>query len=73
MFDGYRSADELFHDLAGAGCSEEMIVALLHSDRAESLRRLEEFRAELLNEIHREKYCIEFLNEQLCILKKGAG
>ena len=73
MLGGYRSTEELDQDLADAGFSEEMtarfLSCLLQGDKAESLCRLEEHRAKLLDEIHRERSCIEFLDEQICSLK----
>lgn len=74
MFTGYRSTEELTQNLIDAGCSDEMITTilscLLHGDRAESLCRLEERRAELLNDIHKEQYEIEYLDELLDHLRE---
>ena len=72
MFGGYRSTEELAQNLADAGFSEEMtacfLSCLLQGDKDESLCRLEEHRAKLLDEIHREQSFLEFLDEQICSL-----
>lgn len=69
MFGGYRNTEELAQSLTDAGLSGEMkarlLSCLLQGDKAESLCRLEEHRAKLLDEIHREQSCIEFLEEQI--------
>ncbi|MCH5343221.1 MAG: hypothetical protein J1E64_04205 [Acetatifactor sp.] len=74
MFRGYKNEEELTQNLIDAGCSETMITCFLscflHGDKTGSLCRLEERRAELLREIHKEQFCIEFLDEQLYSLKE---
>ena len=74
MFTGYQNIERMTQNLIDAGCSEAMISCflscLLHGDKAGSLCQLEERRAELLREIHKEQSCIEFLDEQLCSLKE---
>lgn len=74
MFTGYQSTEELTQNLIDAGCSDEMITTilscLLHGDRAKSLCRLEERRAELLNDIHKEQFEIEYLDELLDHLRE---
>lgn len=73
MFSGYQNTEELTQNMMDAGCSEEMIACLLscllHGDKAGGLCQLEERRAELLDEIHKEQSCIEFLDELLYSLK----
>lgn len=70
MFNSYNNTEELTQNLIDAGCSETMISCFLSclstGDKAGSLCRLEEWRAELLSEIHKEQSCIEFLDEHLC-------
>ena len=70
MFNSYINTEELTQNLIDAGCSGTMISCvlsgLLTGDKAGSLCQLEEWRAELLSEIHKEQSCIEFLDEHLC-------
>lgn len=73
MFKGCQNAEELTQNMADAGCTEEMIAGFLsclqRGDKAEGLCLLEGQRQELLHEIHRERSCIEFLDEQLNSLR----
>ena len=73
MFEGYQNTEELTHNLIDAGCSDAMITCFLsclsRGDKAGSLKRLEEWRTELLREIHKDQSCIEFLDKQLYSLK----
>lgn len=75
MFTGYQSTEELTQNLIDAGCSQEMIACLLSclldGNKQEGLCRLEERRAELLNDIHKEQSGIEYLDELLDSLKKN--
>lgn len=65
--------EELTQNMVDAGCAEEMITCFMSclnkGDKSGGLRLLQERRAELLCEIHREQSCIEFLEEAL----KGIG
>ena len=69
MFNSHNDTEELTQNLIDAGCSERMISCflscLLQGDKAGSLCQLEVWRAELLNKIHKEQSCIEFLDEYL--------
>lgn len=73
MFKGSQNTEKLTQNLIDAGCCETMInvflSCLLHGDKTGSLCRLEERRTELLNDIHKEQSCIEFLDEQLYSLR----
>ena len=73
MFGGYQNTEELTRNLIDAGCSETMITGFLscifNGDKAGGLKRLEEWRTELLREIHKDQSCIEFLDEQLYSLR----
>ena len=73
MFEGYQDTEELTQNLIDAGCTEEMITCFLsllqQGDKVGSLSQLEEWRSELLEEIHREQSYIELLDEQLYSLK----
>ena len=74
MFTGYQSTEELTQNLIDAGCSEEMIACLvsclLDGNKEEGLCRLEERRAELLHNIHKEQSGIEYLDELLGSLRE---
>ena len=74
MFTGYQSIEELTQNLIDAGCSKEMIAGLssclLDGNKEEGLSRLEERRAELLNDIHKGQSCIEYLDELLMSLRE---
>ena len=74
MFTGYRTTEELTQSLLDAGCSEEMIACLvsclLDGNKEEGLCRLEERRAELLHDIHKEQSGIEYLDELLDSLRE---
>ena len=73
MFTGYQRAEELTQNLMDAGCSEEMIAQLLScllcGNKGDCLCQLEELRSGLLEDIHREKSGIEYLNELLGSLR----
>ena len=74
MFEGYQNTEELTQNLIDAGCGEERLACflscLLNGDRAESLRMLEEWRADLLREIHKERACMEYLDQLLYDLRE---
>lgn len=73
MFEGYQNTDELAGDLIDAGCSKTVISCVLSclysGDKAGGLAQLAKRRSELLHEIHKEQFCIEFLDEQLYMLR----
>lgn len=73
MFSVKQSTEELTQNLIDAGCSEDAIKSflscLLNGDKAESLCRLQEQRSELLEEIHKDKSCIELLDELILNLR----
>ena len=74
MFTGYQSIEELTRHLRDIGCGEDTIhdlVSHLRSgEKAEGLCQLEQWRAKLLHEIHKEQSCIAYLDEMLCRIKK---
>ena len=74
MFTGYQSTEELTQNLIDAGCSEKMIACLvsclLDGNKEEGLCRLEERRAELLHDIHKEQSGIEYLDKLLDSLRE---
>ena len=74
MFAGYQSIEELTQNLIDAGCHEELITCILscflHGDRKKGLCLLEEKRADLLHDIHKEQSGIEYLDELLDSLRE---
>ena len=74
MFADYQNTEELTQNLIDAGCSEEMIACLvsclLDGNKEEGLCRLEERRAELLHDMHKEQSGIEYLDELLDSLRE---
>ena len=74
MFEGYQNTEELAHNLIDAGCSKTMITGFLScfcsGDKTGGLGLLEKRRSELLEEIHKDQSCIEFLDEQLYSLRE---
>lgn len=73
MFRVDQSTEELIQNLVDAGCGDDTIEVflscLLNGDKAESLCRLQEQRSELLEEIHKDKSCIELLDELILKLR----
>ena len=73
MFSIKQSTEELTQNLIDAGCSKDTIKSflscLLNGDKAESLCRLQEQRSKLLEEIHKDKSCIELLDELILKLR----
>ena len=73
MFTGYQTAEELTQNLIDAGCGQEMIACLLsclwEGGKGECLCRLEEWRAQLLDDIRRERSDLAYLNELLAGLR----
>ena len=76
MFTGYQNIEELAQHLRDIGYSEDMIAALisrlLSGEKTQCLCQLEQWRAKLLDEIHKERYCIASLDEMLFSLKREA-
>ena len=76
MFTSYQNIEELTQHLRDIGYSEDMIAELLShllsGEKTEGLCQLEQWRAELLDEIHKDRSCIASIDEMLCSLKKAA-
>ena len=73
MFTGYQTTEELTQNLKDAGCGREMIACLLsclsEGCKTECLCQLEERRAELLGNIHKEQSGLDYLDELLASLR----
>ena len=65
--------EALTQNMRDAGCNEEMITCLLfclsNGDKAESLARLKEWREKLLGDIHKDRSCMEDLDQLLSELR----
>ena len=74
MFTGYQNIEELTQHLRDIGYSEDMIADLLShllsGEKTEGLCQLEQWRAKLLGEIHKERSRIASIDEMLCSLKR---
>lgn len=74
MFTGYQTTEKLTQCLTDTGCSEEMIACLLSclsdGNKKECLCRLEEWRSELLDGIHKERSSMEYLDELLAGIRE---
>ena len=73
MFTGYQTTEELTQNLIDAGCGQEMIACLLsclsEGGKEECLCQLEDRRAELLGDIHKEQSGLAYLDELLAGLR----
>ena len=73
MFKGYKNTEELTQNLMDAGCDSNMIASFIsclkHGDKAGGLWHLSEQRGKLLDEIHKEKAGIDFLDALLLDLR----
>ena len=76
MREGYLSVEELKQHLADTGLSEEnvsdVISGMLCGRQRECVCRLEAWRTELLNEIHRHRHSIESIDEMLRDLREAS-
>lgn len=70
----YQNIEELVRNMTDAGCSESTIACFCdcvsQGDTKESLCILERRREELLNEIHKSRSCIDFLNRVFFSIKE---
>ncbi len=70
----YQNIEDLVRNMTDAGCSESTIACfcncISHGDKKEGLCILERRREELLNEIHKSRSCIEFLNRVFLSIKE---
>ncbi len=70
MFSGYQTEAELIQNMLDAGCAENIIDDVMsflkNGQTKKGLSLLQEQRAVLLDDIHRNQSCIRFLDEVLC-------
>lgn len=74
MFSGYQTEEELIQNMVDAGCGEETVASVLtclkRGQKKKGLLLLQGQREKLLNGIHRNQSCIEFLDDALCGMRK---
>ncbi|MDE6642467.1 MAG: hypothetical protein K2K63_18310 [Acetatifactor sp.] len=78
MLSGYRTEEELIQNMVDAGCEEDMVAGVLiclkQGQKKKGLLLLQAQRKMLLDGIHRNQSCIEFLDDVLCgMRKKGSS
>ena len=63
MLSGYQTEEELIQNMVDAGCEEETVASVLTCLKQGQ-------REMLLDGIHRDQSCIEFLDDVLCWMRK---
>ena len=74
MLSGYQTEEELIQNMVDAGCEEETVASVLtclkQGQKKKGLLLLQGQRKMLLDGIHRDQSCIEFLDDVLCGIRK---
>lgn len=74
MLSGYQTEEQLLQNMVDAGCEEDMVASFLtclkQGQKKKGLLLLQEQRKMLLDGIHRNQSCIEFLDDVLCGMRK---
>lgn len=74
MVSGYRTEEELIRNMVDAGCEEDTISDILtclkQGQKKRGLSLLQGQRKMLLDGIHRNRSCIEFLDDVLSGMRK---
>lgn len=69
MVSGYETEEELIQNLVDAGCGEDMVNEFLYclrrGQKKKGLLLLQEQREALLDGIHKDQSCIEYLDKLL--------
>lgn len=75
MLSGYQTEEELIQNMADAGCKEEMTADVLNclkqGQKKEGLMLLQRQRKALLDGIHKDQSCIEYLDGVMAGMRKG--
>lgn len=75
MLCGYQTEEELVQNMADAGCKEETVAGVLtclkQGQKKEGLLLLQTQREILLDGIHKDQSCIEYLDGVLGGMQKG--
>lgn len=76
MLSGYQTEEELIQNMIDAGCEEAMVARVLaclkQGQKKRGLLLLQGQRKMLLDGIHKDQSCIEFLDDVLCRMRKGS-
>ena len=74
MFNGYQTEEDLIQNMVDAGCEKETVDSVLtclkQGQKKKGLLLLQGQRKTLLDGIHRDQACIEFLDDVLCEMRK---
>ncbi len=74
MLSGYQTEEQLIQNMIDAGCEEDMVASVLiclkQGQKKKGLLLLQGQRKMLLNGIHRNQLCIEFLDDVLSGMQK---
>lgn len=75
MLSGYQTEEELIQNMADAGCKEKMAADVLNclkqGQKKKGLLLLQGQRKTLLDGIHRNQSCIDYLDDVLGGIRKG--
>lgn len=75
MLSGYQTEEELIQNMADAGCKEEtaadVLSCLKRGQKKKGLLLLQRQREALLDGIHKDQSCIEYLDDVLGRMRKG--
>lgn len=75
MVSGYQTEKELIQNMADAGCGETMVAGVLaclkQGQKKKGLLLLQDQRKALLDGIHKDQSCIDYLNDVLGGMRKG--
>lgn len=75
MLSGYRTEEELIQNMVDAGCGETTVAGVLNclklGQKKKGLLLLQGQRKTLLDEIHADQSCIEYLDDVLGGIRKG--
>lgn len=75
MLSGYQTEEELIQNMVDAGCKEDTVAGVLtclkQGQKKKGLLLLQAQRETLLDGIHKDQSCIEYLDDVLGRMRKG--
>lgn len=75
MLSGYQTEEELIQNMVDAGCKEDTVAGVLtclkQGQKKKGLLLLQAQRKTLLDGIHKDQSCIEYLDDVLGGMRKG--
>lgn len=75
MLSGYQTEEELIQNMIDAGCKEETVARVLpcfkQGQKKKGLLLLQQQRKALLDGIHKDQSCIDYLDDVLGGIRKG--